>query len=144
MRRCLPMCLGVLLFTTGCEVLGQSCNLMYAPDNVVVALSASAWPEGVWEVEAEGETCTVTLPGDGSDLSCSGMVLGVQVANGGAGLTSFSLFDAAPEQFDVVIRVDGVEVLSEVVTPEYVEDEPNGKGCGERQSGAANLTIVVE
>ncbi len=118
----------------------QTCTLMHAPDNVDVQLVADSWAPGTYEVEALGEICTVVLPAV-TDPSCSGTVLGLALSEDDSGLASVTLWEAAPDAFDLTIRLDGVELLSEEVVPSYVEDEPNGEGCGIRRSGTASISL---
>lgn len=126
------------LLLTACG--GLTCNLMYAPDNVEVEVSASSWEPGAYEVEAMDEICSFVLPADGGP-SCTGTVLGVELTDDGSGIAHITLYEAAPDAFDLVIRVDGAELLVEEVVPTYTEDEPNGEGCGVRRSGTATVAL---
>lgn len=131
--------LPALALLAGCE-LGQSCTLMYAPSFVQVELLADEWPEGLWEIEALGASCTGELP-DTQSWECPEGALTVELSDDGTALLAFQLQDQAPDSFEVTIRHDGVEVVTATIVPDYVEDEPNGEGCGVRRSGTAELDL---
>lgn len=127
-----------LLFFTGC--VPQSCNLMYAPSYVDVDLVADDWPPGDYTVSALGDTCTVTLPAFDAPV-CSGTTLSLELSADSRGLARLYLWEASPTSFDLVILVDGAELVDEAIAPVYVEDEPNGKGCGVRAGGSVSVEL---
>ena len=134
-----------VLLLAGCE-LGHSCNLMYSPDTLTVELDG-AYATGEYELEifsASGdELCTfaVGIP-DADQALCTGDVEEVYFDLDAEGaITSLSLWNFAPATLDVVLYLDGVEVSSETLTPDYREDEPNGEGCGVRSFGTVTVAF---
>jgi hypothetical protein len=140
MRR-LAMVLAAMGATTGCAV--QECNLMYAPDYVQIKLESASYASGAWRVEVDGLGCEVLLPGTPADVVCDDEngSLWVELTPDGEGLAMLSLSDYAPDSLDLVITLDGAEILSDHLTPEYATDEPNGEGCGERRSGLITVDV---
>ena len=130
-----------LFALTGCDSLTTDCNTMYAPDTAQVELQADSWSDGAWEVEADGETCEITLPGTEAEIVCDGQILSISLNGDGSEINSLMLWESAPESFELVLRQDGVEVFSATVSPTYVEDEPNGEGCGFRSYGVATVDV---
>ncbi len=126
-----------IIALSGCE--GRVCNTLYAPDQANITVQSSGFDPGFYEVEALGELCSVTLPG--TTVTCSGTVLNLTLDSGGTAITAINVWEEAPEELDVVIFLDGVELLNETITPTYTESEPNGAGCGFVQFGTAELTL---
>jgi hypothetical protein len=131
----------VLSFVGGCQLLGTSCTLMYAPDGVEVELLADDWAPGAWEVEVNGEFCFLTLP-DPDDLDCS-YPLRLELTEDGAGIQAVILTEQTPALVDIVLLRDGEEVDAVSVEPVYQESEPNGKNCGERSWADEAIEVDV-
>lgn len=137
--RVAPVSVALMLgLAPGC--VSMTCNTLYAPEQVDIVVDAASLEPGTYVIEALGESCTVTLPGS-AGASCDGAVLGVTLDSSGSTITHISLWEAAPDTLDLVIRLDDVEIFAETVTPTYTVSEPNGKGCGEVPFGTAEISL---
>ncbi|MFT4977940.1 MAG: hypothetical protein ACI8S6_003848 [Myxococcota bacterium] len=132
--------LAMLLTLTGCDLVGKTCNLMYAPDMLAVEATRSEGWEGELTVIAEGDgvtiTCTIlagetvsTCDNDGSSAELSGDTL------------SIFLWEFAPDTAELIFSIDATEIAAESLAPAYDVDEPNGEGCGERRSATEIITL---
>ncbi len=65
---------------------------------------------------------------------------GVWIQYDGESVRGFILEAQHPEELDVTIVVEGAEVVSKTVTPEYVAEQPNGSDCSPRCLAA---TVVI-
>ncbi len=137
------------LTLAACDILpGRACNLMYAPSGVVVTFDADAWAPGTWEIEVDGLVCTVELGAESEPferIPCDddGVArLELVLTEGGDGIDFAHLIERTPETLDVAVRHDDAVVVDTSLVPEYVVDEPKGRGCGERR--AAGVTVVVD
>lgn len=132
-----------LLLVTGCEILSQDCNLMYAPSSFTASFEVAS--EGVWEwtVTAEGMdvACSVTLP-EGTDAACEGTTSTptVEIVADGWVIGS-TTFEGGQDEVHVTLSHDGALVVDETLTPEWSMDEPNGEGCGERFQSEQTFTV---
>jgi hypothetical protein len=123
----------------GCQLIGQNCTKMYAPDGVSVDLIADTWAPGSYELQVNGELCFVTLPG-GDDLNCSDP-LQLFLDPDGTRIESLSLWEITPSVVDIVLLRDGETIDAVSVEPVYELSEPNGKGCGETSWAEESVDI---
>jgi hypothetical protein len=123
----------------GCQLIGHSCNLMYAPDGLSIELVAETWAPGAYELQVNGELCFVTLPG-GEDLTCSDPVQ-MFLDPDGTRIEGLSVWESAPSTVDIVLLRDGQEVDAVSFDPVYEVSEPNGKGCGERSWAEESVEV---
>ena len=135
----------LLLLAVGCDGMGQSCNMMYAPSMVDVTLAGLA--EGAWEwtidVGDHGAVCTFTLPG-GADAACAGNAWsGPTLTQAADGSWSAQVMVELGEAGTVAVSAthDGAVVLDGEHEVVWTVDEPNGEGCGERSVGALELAV---
>jgi hypothetical protein len=135
----------LILLALGCDDIGQSCNMMYAPSTVDVTINGLS--EGAWEwtidVGDHGVVCTATLP-DASDAACEGNAWsGPSVTQAADGSWSAQVMVELGEAGTVAVSAtkDGAVVLDGDHEVEWTVDEPNGEGCGERSVGALEVAI---
>jgi len=125
----------------GCPLAGKNCNDMYAPSGVDVAFLSDTWAPGLWELEVEGETCVFTLPG-ADDVDCS-TVLWPRFDADRTRMEAVFLSEQTPDVVEIVLTRDGVEVDAVSVQAIYVQDEPNGPGCGVRDRAEEEVDVDV-
>lgn len=143
MKPSLPALLALLpLLAAGC--IGKECNLMYAPDALEIDFSPALTGDGAWSVTLSGDldaACTVSLPlADDGAPDCDTEGVELVLSDDGSAIEAISLFGLAPEHLTLDVALEGATILSEDLTPTYTVDEPNGEGCGERQSAV----VVVD
>lgn len=123
------------LSSSACVVL--ECNAMYAPDALQLTFDPALEGDGEWTVTLSGDLdagCSVTLPLPTEDAwpVCDMEGVELLLSEDYTRIEGVSLFALAPEAVTLTVALDGEEILSQAITPEYDVDEPNGKGCGER------------
>ncbi len=127
-----------LLGIAGCGEVGQACTLMYAPNTLSIKVTeASDW-NGEIEASVSGDARTISCTFVGGIGNCDDNESQISVDGS---LLSLTLWDFAPEIAELIITVDGSEVVSENLQPDYEEDEPNGEGCGVRRFGTSVLSL---
>lgn len=136
------------LTLAACDVLpGRACNLMYAPSGVLVTFEADAWAPGTWEIEVDGLSCTVLLGTDAlptEQVVCedgAAARLEIRLDEAGESIVQAHLIERTPDVVEIVVAHDDAVIVEASLVPEYVVDEPNGRGCGERR--AASVTVEV-
>ena len=140
------MSLLVLTLGMGCDLVGQECNLMYAPDTLILVLEnapLSTTGATFFQVEGGGEiiTCSLESPEETSG-SCEGT--GDRYLERDGDTVTLTLWEFVPEKATVTVFHDDAEVGSWSVTPSYDVDEPNGEGCGERSFAEESLDLAAE
>ena len=133
--------IAVMLSLMGCDLVGQSCNLMYAPDFLTVEITDGDGWAGEIAVSIDGDgtvvTCAFTEEDD-AIVNCDDDMSSMELAGD---VMTLSLWDFAPDSADLVVTIDGVEVSAQTIKPVYEVDEPNGEGCGERRSATEAVTL---
>jgi hypothetical protein len=122
----------------------QTCNAMYAPNTLTIAFDPALAAEGAWVVrlsdadDAEIGTCTWS-PGEAADCGDSAVELTIADDT----VVALSMWEPPGGPYRLrVVHVDNV-VVDEEITPEVEVDEPNGKGCGEREQQTATVSPVL-
>lgn len=128
-----------LSFAAGCEHRYPACHLIYTADGASVTLEADTWAPGLYQVDVNGESCVVTLPG-GEDLDCSEH-LSLQLSADNAGIDALRFTESAPATLDIELLRDGLEFDSISLDPDYLTTEPNGEGCGEQHWAVESAAI---
>lgn len=131
--------LPLLLSLTGCDLVGTSCNLMYAPDSLALEITNAdlSGKVGV-SVTADGETITCILAETESEGGCD--VDGSSISISGDVLEVF-LWEFAPDELELSVWTADTGVEPVTITPAYTEDEPNGEGCGFRRSATEQVAL---
>ena len=122
---------------TACDGLPPTaCNAMYAPDMVTIHFEDVAWSEGSWRLEIDELSCSFDLPTDpDTTLDCGDASDFWMVSNAdGSGISEVNVWEFAPESFEVALYLDDELFDAKSFSPDYLVDEPNGRGCGERSS----------
>lgn len=123
-----------------CLVGSGCCTDMAVWDQTSVTLVADTWPAGAWTFELLGGSCEAALPAAGDEDVCDGEAFTVRTTPDGLG---FELLEirSAPEEFELVIRHDGVEMERVTVEPEFDVEHPNGLTCGSVRYGDAVVVV---
>ena len=113
------------------------CNMVWAPDQVVVDVADYGFADGDYIMRFESDSsveCAFSIPLDEDGLfDCEGPVEVLIDGTDGGSLNEIVLWNYAPDSFDIELLQDGEFIDSASYTPDYVVDEPNGEGCGERR-----------
>ena len=137
-----------LIFLMGCDLLddklGHSCNMMYAPDMVNILMTTDGMLDAsdavMVLIEGGDVPVTCTYEGDNQGAICDDNTSHIWSEDG---MLNISLWEQTPKEVSVSVWLEDND-LSEGTwsgTPEYIEDEPNGEGCGFRQFGELVLDI---
>ena len=140
---------GLLPLLSGCPLEPHACNLMYAPDSLLISLESdgSFFQSGDWLLEVDGVQCLVTLPADDTMVFCDpGDGTGVEIglADDRSEVVSVMLMGRAPAALEMALSFDDAVVFSQELSPSYSVDEPNGEGCGERSSSEIVVELTAE
>jgi hypothetical protein len=132
---------------TGCDLVGQECNLMYAPDMLSLELihvplsETGATIFALVGSDGEGLTCRLEAPEDTSGTCSEGNDLFLERSGD---TVTLSLWEFTPSSVELSLLheiEDGVVKGSWTITPDYTEDEPNGEGCGFRSSATESVDL---
>lgn len=129
----------------------QSCNMVYAPEGLLLTFTGDVLEDGSYTIEVDGLSCSFSLGGSAEDtgeefgggcesLATDGNLL-VTVLDDAPQLLQASLSRRAPASVAVRLLQDGEERLNTTLAPDYVVDEPNGEGCGERSFAREELAL---
>lgn len=136
----LLLALPILASATGCMV-KKMCSMVYVPDGVEITVESSGFDEGEWTVTVDTASCTLTLPGEVESCTAGLAWLEIFLSEDGSSITQMRLSESTPASLDIEFVHEGVVVFSDSVVPTYVEEEPNGKGCGVVQLGTATISM---
>ena len=134
------LALPILASATGCMA-KKACNMVYAPDSVEITVESSGFDEGEWIVTVDTASCTLTLPGDVESCTMDLPSLQIYLSEDGSSITQMRLWEGAPASLDIEFSHEGVVMFSDSIEPTYVEEEPNGEGCGVVQRGTATISM---
>jgi hypothetical protein len=131
--------LTVLLSLMGCDLIGHSCNLMYAPDALTLEISGA---------DLSGKI-GASVSGDGLTISCiilEGEVDAICDDNSSSASISgseliLSLWEFAPDVVELTVWTTDTATEPVLISPSYIEDEPNGEGCGYRSYATESVAL---
>ncbi len=133
------MVVSALVFLGGC---GDTCTDMGCVDGLT--LSFEVFDQGTWTFELDlvsdddfhrSVTCIGVLPlNTDADTGCDdpsfGLILsGSALPEDDQSIAGLVVWDLTPEELDVRVSLDDVELLSTTLNPSYSTTEPNGEGC---------------
>ncbi|MFT5686676.1 MAG: hypothetical protein ACI8RZ_007632 [Myxococcota bacterium] len=131
--------LPMLLSLTGCDLVGQSCNLMYAPDFLTLEISGADLSGKVGaSVTGDGTTISCIILEGEAEASCDDLQSSASIVDDALTL---SLWDFAPDEAELTVWTADTSVKPVTVSPTYAEDEPNGEGCGVRRSATEEVAL---
>jgi hypothetical protein len=141
----LPFALGV--GSCGLGSSADACAEEFYPDAIEIQFQPGATAAGHYRIDFSSPpingSCDVTV-GDTHLAPCTNAHLSID-GKGQDGLVVLSAlrvwFDYAPSAFELTLTREGVQVLSESFAPDYLTDEPNGKGCGLRRQSVITVAI---
>ena len=135
----------LVLASIGAQGCGLTCNDIYAPSGVSVAFDTGSLVAGLYEIEMQGFNqfafCVVELPFEEGDIVSCTTNASLGLSEDGLGIIGMTAFSFAPDSFSITATVDGTFVRDQFYTPEYDEDEPNGRNCGVRR--VTNVTFAL-
>jgi hypothetical protein len=131
----------------GCGVSSESCADETYVDTIQIQFAPELTQSGDYQLNfASGPvngSCNVTVGGTVIE-PCTSSHLSVE-GKDSSGLVVLSTlrawFDYAPFTFDLSLAKDDVNLTTQTITPQFVEDEPNGKGCGIQRQAVVPLTV---
>lgn len=133
--------IAALMILMGCET---SCNLVWAPSGTDLTLSTGMMltedDEVMVMVEGVDGITTCSYSPEGSTSLCDDGLGFAFIEDGDIQVT---LENFISTEIDVTVWLWGSEEAAGTwsTTVEYIEDEPNGEGCGFRQRGASIIDI---
>jgi hypothetical protein len=152
---------GVLLAGMTCSAplasTGCACTLAYHTEGLLIRLSPSPMPDGVYhfEVIADGEPIGVVAEVAGGAVTCDpeggcqaevelddDRRLFLDVGTWGDALNVYYSGEG-PGPFEAIVTItrDDAALTSAVFTPEYEHSEPNGPGCGDTWFAEAEMVL---
>ena len=142
----------VSLALAGCDVLPRLCTAVYYECGLYVSFAEGLAAEGEWTVTAELAdevfTCSFALPADaGTQVGCVSPARQSRAylvaSDDGASVEGLKLANLHPDNLTITVALDGEEIHSETLAPDYDVTEPNGEGCGECYSGSAEISVSI-
>lgn len=112
-----------------------SCTEMGCNGSYTLTFESDDWADGDYELSValdgeEAAACTITLPLE-SDASCDGFTA-ITMADGALTVPVRTPMNDQLVEADVVLSLDGADLVSEVVEPAWGEPFwPNGESCDE-------------
>jgi hypothetical protein len=141
--------IALALLSAGCGLASDSegCGDRVLPDVVDIRFVPTITDPGDYRIRFSSSvltgTCDVSV-GSIQLAPCSNARLSVdgESENGTIILAALrAWFDYGPDRFELTISREDVVVISDLYTPQYELDEPNGRGCGERQRAEVAVSI---
>lgn len=121
---------------------------MYAPDTLNITFDPAPAAEGLWTFTLSGDysvTCNAPIPFSESVAPlCDDDLTTVTYSEDGLSIEGLLVFGEAPDSVTLAVSMDDEEIVSDVITPDYEVDEPNGKGCGERRYADVVFSLPTE
>ena len=145
--RASPLCVLLLAigasFFQACVVKSADdkvCTLMGCTNGLTIALQASQWQTGTYQVEliTDGRVvhCSATIPlpkGDpGQTCDASDVRLGLsgsELPVSSQSLSEIMFLETQPKVVQVTIGRDSTQLATQTFTPSYRTAQPNGPGC---------------
>ena len=134
------LALPVLVPTAACFE-DQVCTMAYVADQVEIIVETPDLAEGEWTVTVDTASCTLTVPGGVESCTEGEPSLVLLMSEDGRSLTQMRLWEGAPATVDIELVHEGVMVFADSIEPTYIEEEPNGEGCGVVQWATVSISF---
>lgn len=125
------------------------CTTEYFFDEVTLNIGAQDgfWAEGEWSLQVDEVACDFQLPAEEARLECDmnfeASYLEITFSEDLTSVETIRLFDHTPDAIEIGLSFNQSLVFDEVLTPVYVEVEPNGPDCGVISEAELDLELEL-